>query len=718
MSRIIKIVLLLVSGLIGLVVIAAIALALFFDPNDYREEIANSVKDATGRDLVIEGDLSLSVFPWLAIDVGKTTLGNAQGFSDEPFLSFDEARLSVRILPVILSQKVTVGTASLTGLDVNLEVAASGRTNWDDFSEVEEQEPSNVEVSAEYSGEPVDISVSSIVVADANLSYKDAQTGSAYTLNSLNIETGGIGANEPIDIDATFNFSATPDDISGNIAIRGTALMNEGGAQVTVSDFNVSGQIDGIVSEPAEFNFDSREVNIDTEAQSANLGEMDLAMLGLSISADVAPFSYAGNPQPKAQIRVAEFSLKELMQTLDIEAPATADPDAMNRVSFEANASVGERDIALSELILSLDDSAMTGELSVPTAADGALTFDLVVDAINVDAYMAPADESMVGDSADDAEIEIPADMIRSLKANGNFRIERAFFSGLEFTNMQLGLNSANGRLRLNPLGADLYDGQYSGDVRIDASTDTPSISVDEHLTGVNLATLAKSLYDQDNISGEINGSFALSGAGRDVAAIRSDLDGNMSLELIDGAWEGTDVWHQIRAARALFKQEPAPEQQLPARTEFTSVKATGTVTNGLFENDDLLIELPFLQLAGAGSVDLNAAEVNYSVNARVLQKPELMASMSQEEIDDFTETVIPIKISGPLSSPRMAPDIEGIFRQQVEDAIQEETDKLKNRLFDSLLGGDEDEDEESDESAEEEPEKELRNLLENLIGN
>lgn len=717
MSRIIKIVLLLVAGLVGLVVIAAVALALFFNPNDYREEISASVKDATGRDLVIEGDLSLSVFPWLAIDVGKSTLGNAEGFSDEPFLSFDEARLSVRIMPVILSQKVTVGTASLSGLNVNLEVAESGRTNWDDFSEVEEQEQSGVEVTVEASVDPVDISVSSIVVADANLSYRDAQAGSAYSLTNLNFETGGIGANEPIDIDAAFNFSAAPDDISGNIAIRGTALMSDGGAQLTVSDFNVSGQVEGIVSEPTEFNFDSREVNVNTEAQSANLGEMDLTILGLSVSADVEPFSYAGSPQPKAQIRVAEFSLKELMQKLDIEAPATADPDAMSRVSFEGNAAIGERDIALSNLILNLDDSALTGELSVPTAANGALTFDLVVDAINLDAYMAPAEEGMVDDSSDDAEIEIPVDMIRTLNANGTFRIERALFSGLEFTNMQLGLNSADGRLRLNPLGADLYDGKYSGDVRIDAATDTPSISVNEHLTGVNLATLAKSLYDQDNISGEINGSFVLSGAGKDVAAIRSDLDGTMSMELVDGAWEGTDVWHQIRAARALFKQEPAPEPQLPARTEFSSVKATGTVTNGLFENDDLLIELPFLQLTGAGRVDLNAAEVDYSVNARVLQKPELMASMTQEEIDDFTETVIPIKITGPLSSPRMAPDIEGIFRQQVEDAIQEETDRLKNRLFDSLLGGDEDEN--TDESAEEEePEKELQNLLENLIGN
>ena len=63
----------------------------------------------------------------------------------------------------------------------------------------------------------------------------------------------------------------------------------------------------------------------------------------------------------------------------------------------------------------------------------------------------------------------------------------------------------------------------------------------------------------------------------------------------------------------------------------------------------------------------------------------------------------------------------EAILRQQVEDAIEEKTEELKNRPFDRLLGGDDDEttDETTDEeSAEEDPEKELqRKLLEKLIG-
>ena len=130
MGGLLKKLLYVVLGVVVLVAVAVVAFVVLFDPNDYRDRVSAEVKRATGRDLVIEGDLGLSVFPWLAIDVGKTRLGNAPGFGDEPFASFERARLSVRLLPMLLHREVSVGTASLDSLHLNLEVAKNGRSNW------------------------------------------------------------------------------------------------------------------------------------------------------------------------------------------------------------------------------------------------------------------------------------------------------------------------------------------------------------------------------------------------------------------------------------------------------------------------------------------------------------------------------------------------------------------------------------------------------------
>jgi AsmA protein len=716
MARLVKILLLLVAGVVGLGIVASVALFIFFDPNDFRQEISDGVKEATGRDLVIEGDLSLSIFPWLAIEVGRTELGNADGFSDKPFLSFESARLSVRMLPLILQQETTVGTAMLDGLIVNLEVATDGSTNWDDFTDVESSSDAG---QVETYGEPTEVDFASIRVSDANVSYADAQTGSTYSMTNLSFGTGEIASDEPIDIDAEFDFSVAPGEIGGHLEIRSTITMAEDATQISVEGLNVSGILRGITEESTEFNFDSRAIQINTTEQRITLGEMDISVLDLSMSADIEPFSYAGAIQPKAELRVAEFSLKELMRALDIDPPVTADPNALSRVSFNAKAALGESELSLDEMTLELDDSTMVGSMSLPMSESGTLRFDLNVDAINLDGYMAPTEEGIaVADAEDGGDIEIPVDMIRALNASGSFKIDRALLSGMEFTNVQLGLNSANGRLRLFPLSAELYDGTYNGDVQIDAANDIPSISVNEKLSGVNLASLAKSMFDQDNISGMINGSFVLSGRGRNLADIRQDLDGNMAFELVDGAWEGTDVWHELRAARAMFRQEPAPEPRLPARTEFSTVRASGVVTDGIFENNDLLAELPFLQLTGSGIVDLPAAQINYSVQARVLERPEFASTVSAEELADFTAASIPLKITGPLSAPNIQPDIEALLRQQVDKAIEDKKEEMKNRLFERLLKGDADPADEEATDEEESFEEQLKKkLLKDLIG-
>ena len=89
MAKFIKIILSLVAFLVMVIIIAAVALPLYIDPNDFKPEIESAVNDATGRKLVIEGDLELSVFPWLGVSTGKLVLDNAPGFTETKFAEIE-----------------------------------------------------------------------------------------------------------------------------------------------------------------------------------------------------------------------------------------------------------------------------------------------------------------------------------------------------------------------------------------------------------------------------------------------------------------------------------------------------------------------------------------------------------------------------------------------------------------------------------------------------
>ena len=64
MGKLLKFLFGLVLVVVLLVAAAAVIIPMVVDPNDFREEIVDQVKQATGRDLAIEGDIGLSVFPW------------------------------------------------------------------------------------------------------------------------------------------------------------------------------------------------------------------------------------------------------------------------------------------------------------------------------------------------------------------------------------------------------------------------------------------------------------------------------------------------------------------------------------------------------------------------------------------------------------------------------------------------------------------------------
>lgn len=643
MGGLLKKLLYLVLGIAALFVLAAIAISLFFEPNDYRDRIAEEVRRETGRELVIEGDLELSVFPRFGIDIGRTTLGNAPGFGDEPFLSFEKARLSVEVMPLIRGEGLKIGAVVLDSFQLNLAVAEDGRNNWEDMTQHAdaEQEPAHDvpvdEIVAADASQGVELSVASIGISNAAVRYEDAQAGESYSLTQFDFATGRIGGSDPIDIRSSFNFELQPANLAGDFSVETALIPVDDGVMLRDAEISTVG-IDAVIS-------------------------------GLDQGNDF-------------HVQVDAFSLKALMTRLNIEAPVTADPDALGKIIFEGDVRLDEDAIALTGVELVVDDTTFTGGMSLARDEAGTISIDLAADEIDLDRYMAPAVDPVTVEG-DAVPVEIPVELIRSLNARGNLTVASADLSGMRFDNVELGLNVADGDLRLHPIAADFFDGSYNGDVRINASGDVPALSVNENIQGVSLGALALAMFEQDNITGTVNGSFRLGGRGADLAAIQQDLDGTIEMELIDGAWEGTDVWYELRRARALLRQETPPEPTSPARTQFSNVRATGPVTDGVFRNDDLVAELPFMRLTGRGDVDFVAGEVDYGLVARILEKPELASALTPEELDDFSKAEIPLKISGPLTDPSIAPDVEEMLKEEAKKKVEEE---IKDRLLDKLF--------------------------------
>jgi AsmA protein len=280
------------------------------------------------------------------------------------------------------------------------------------------------------------------------------------------------------------------------------------------------------------------------------------------------------------------------------------------------------------------------------------------------------------------APIAVPVELLRSLNARGTLNVGAAVFAGVQYSNLRIGVNAAGGRLRVFPSEAQMYGGQYHGDISIDASGRIPRLSFDEHLTGIDFAPLLKDMLETQRMSGRGNAAIKATASGADSAALLRTLTGTLEFHVDDGALEGADLWYEIRRARALLKKQSPPERSGPERTAFTAISASGTLSNGVLSSDDLKVAMRYLQVTGHGTADLPASTLDYHLDATVLRIPEEGAAA---EAQDIVGLRIPVLVTGTFAAPKVRPDVSALLKARVQQEIDKRKDEVKQKLQDKL---------------------------------
>ena len=172
-----------------IVVAAATIFLLTFDANENKQSIADLVKEQTGRELVLDGDVGFSIFPQITITLGSAQLSNAEGFTADVFAQVEKVMASVELLPLFIGN-IQIDTIKLQGLQVNLETKASGKTNWDDLA-ISESDASKTKQAG--SAEGLAISIGGIQINDAQVHYVNHKTRATLRIDLIELETGALG---------------------------------------------------------------------------------------------------------------------------------------------------------------------------------------------------------------------------------------------------------------------------------------------------------------------------------------------------------------------------------------------------------------------------------------------------------------------------------------------------------------------------------------------
>lgn len=716
--RIAKIALYVLGGLLALIVLALVLIVVFVDPNDYRDDIERIVENKTGRKLTLQGDLDLKLFPWLALQTGPASLSDAPGFGDEPFVSIEGARLSVRVLP-LLRGKLEIGTVTLDSPQLRLVTDEAGRNNWDDLGGGDDASAPASEPDASAMDIPT---IAGLSVNNAAVTIEDRQAGSRRAVRNFNLTTGRLASGEPFELEADFVVDLDPAlSVAVDLESRVTAdlqrnvhrlakpaidlkLIGEGypqdgipvqirAAAIEADVGNEQYRLEGLTVATTwrGEGFPDAGVPISLQAQEllANLAQQTLEtqnlyadIAGAKLSAMLTGSKILDAPRLEGRLTLAPVALRDWLAKLGIDLPKTRDASVFRELSFASNAVLTKSSAELQNITLTLDDTTATGMLAVTDFDQQALKFDLGVNRIDADRYLPPPVEGEQTKS-DEGPTEIPVELLRKLNAQGELRINEAVFAGMKFSKLRLGVNARDGKARFHPFEASMYGGTYSGDIGVDATGQVARVSLDEHVRNIDFAPLFKDFFETERVSGKGSANIKLTGSGRTTDDVLRTLSGTVDFNVADGALEGADLWYEIRRARAVLKQQPIPERSGPARTPFSSLQGSGTMTNGVLANNDLNVALQYLKVTGQGTVDLPNSTLDYRLTATVLKIPREGAEPAAEE--DLVDARIPVRVTGALTDPKVRPDLEGYLKDQVKQRIDQEKEKLEEKVKEKL---------------------------------
>ena len=680
-------------AVVALVVVAGGAFLASFDSNSLKPRIIAAVKQATGRDLTLQGNISLGFSLQPTLRLAEVSFANPPGFSRPQMATLERLDLKLALLP-LLSHRIEIDRLVLVKPDILLETDAKGRPNWQFTPEPGAAAPS----AAGSAGNKThtSITVADLQIENGTVAVRAANGTPDTVLAVKSLEASAPSPDANLHVAARASYNGAAFTLSADVGPL-ASLQEQGTAgaawpvQLTMAADGAKLTVDGSLKDPLQ----GSGYNLKIAASVPDLAALSVFTPGKTLPAlhDVAlaaQIADTGDKLPRISGLSAHIGQSDLTATvaglkvdkLDVAAAQLDQP-----VQVSGQGSLGDQPVTLAgsvgapvallsgaqstgpvpiDLRLQAAGSSMTvkGTLTPGAGVRPSLTADVTADMIDADRLRTslasapsgpapasaapgappppaapPVKPSVTGRLIPDTPI--PFDVLRLADANVTLTIAALKAGGALYHAIALHLVLNDGKLRLDPFSADLPEGHLSGTLSADASQAAPPVALTLRAPALALAPLLAALGEPAYASGNLEVYADLHGAGATPHAIAAGLDGSLGLSMVNGSVDnrvlGSTLGAILREVNLL---------DLVGRGGASEVQCFAMrldASHGIATFRVLRLNSSLLSMDGDGSINLGTEMLDLNVRpaARVAG----------------TGLVIPLHVSGSLHAPSARPD-------------------------------------------------------------
>ena len=588
----------------------AVAYVATIDVNQYKPEITAKVKEQTGRDLVIKGEINLGLFP-PAATVSGVSFQNASWGSRPTMATVDSFAAQVQLMPLIFGGNIKVDRLVLKGVDVLLETDKQGRGNWEFAAKPARPTtpaPAPAAPGKPAAGAPQLPEFAEVRLDDVKLTHRDGVTGKTTTAAIKSLQASAPGGG-PLKLKLEAAYNNEPVELAGTLGQLSdlAAPSRPWPIKLDIAFAGAKAAVDGAIKQPME----GKGFDLKLRAEAP-----DIAALAKRIGAETpltGPLQVSARVSDPAPNRYAISELKATAGGSDLAGDITATVGGAKPV-VTANLSSTKVDLAK---LAPKDEKAAAGK----TTAAG------------------KSGAAKGGDGRVFNDDPLPFDALNAADADIKYRAQEILAQGTTIKNFNVALVLRNGELKVAPFSA----GVGAGTLNADLTMTTRGQALAGRITGkaIPLGNLLKETKTSTYLNdGPTDFEIDFRGAGRSMRQVMAGLNGRALVQVGKGEVESKYV--DLLGADAVRVLTPLEGSHAQTRLNCGVIRYD--IAGGKADSKVFVIDTGRMTVVGEGNINLATEQLAMLVTPK--PKDAAMVSLA-----------VPIRVGGTLGSPSFAPD-------------------------------------------------------------
>jgi AsmA protein len=528
--------------------LAALAAVPLLIPGDHvREATKAEIRNVTGLDLVLRGDVAVSLFPTGSISFADVALGGGT----KPVIEADHLTARLRFFPLFVG-RIEIADVSLVRPRINVSFDRDGRSNWSAIVETlaralgpKANRPANAS------------SFTEIRIDDGTIAVNDAARGIDETLQRVDLAL------------------AWP-SISKSFAATGHVIWHDEpiDASITMSDF--------------------------AAALAGDRSGVKVRLTGAPLK-----FAFEGSWSTRPTLKIEGTLAADAVSLRDTFRWAGLKPlngGGFGRFALKAKTNVSSGTIALSTVNVELDGNAAEGVMTFATDGRQTLQGTLAADELNLTPYISTI-RLLTSNEREWNKLPLAIEGLSGFDLDLRLSAAHITVARVKLGRTAIATNLRGGNLSITIGESQAFGGILKGSLALASSDSGAEIKSDLQFADVDLESCLGELFQFRRLEGRGDLVVTIDAAGDSVLAMTRTMNGSASLTGRQGAMVGLNIEQLLR--RLERRPLSGTGDFRNGRTAYEKLTVAVKIAQGIATVEDVKLEGSKVKLGLSGSASI-----------------------------------------------------------------------------------------------------------------